>query len=408
LIILAAGSHRRDWRQRGNVQAMELQLGAGRRGVRASNGEAFTGAGILLADSQAKTGGKSYALGLIGEKRLRRRIRVLRQVIRWTRLLGKLDGSDEAFISLAPYFKRHFGVDAFALWVREPGRWQLMLAWPPVLEEKTPRQISWRNGQPATPREAFAAPAIFASRQDLLIAQQSSVPLGWLTLLRQVDEPFTLRERNLLRKLMDLFAAHLAVQVRVRDAEAQALTDVLTAIWNRRYFEERYPAELQRARRYHRSLAVLMIDIDSFKSYNDTYGHLAGDQALQTVAQLLKANLRQSDILCRYGGEEFVVLLPESDLEHALLAAEKLRRAVASELLPVSHGAVCGRLTISIGVSACPENGEGEAELLHHADRALYGAKKAGRNRVQGANAGERSAQIAAFAHQSDRPAFVK
>jgi len=362
----------------------------------------------LSGDSEEKTSGKGSRLGFIGERRANRRIRVLRQVVGWTRLLARLDGSDEAFIALAPFFKRYFAVDGFALWVREPGRWQLVFAWPPVLEEVTPRQLSWRGGQPATPREAFATPPGMTCRLDLLIAQQSSLPLGWLTLLRQADESFTVRERNLLHKLMGLFAAHLSAQVRVRDAEAQAMTDVLTGIWNRRYFEERYPAELQRARRYRRSLAVLMIDIDCFKSYNDTHGHLAGDQALQAVAQLLKNNLRTSDILCRYGGEEFVVLLPESDLEHALLAAEKLRRAVAAELLPINRSQTGGRLTISIGVSACPENGEGEMELLHQADRALYTAKKGGRNRVMGTEVTVRSALALEAAQQGDRPAFVK
>jgi len=362
----------------------------------------------LSGDSEEKTSGKGSRLGFIGERRANRRIRVLRQVVGWTRLLARLDGSDEAFIALAPFFKRYFAVDGFALWVREPGRWQLVFAWPTILEEVTPRQLSWRSGQPVTPREAFSTPPGFVQRLDLVIAQQSSVPLGWLTLLRQADEPFTVRERNLLRKLMGLFAAHISVQVRVRDAEALAMTDVLTGIWNRRYFEERYPAELQRARRYHRSLAVLMIDIDSFKSYNDTYGHLAGDQALQAVAQLLKTNLRTSDILCRYGGEEFVVLLPESDLEHAVLAAEKLRRAVAAELLPIGHSQASGRLTISIGVAACPENGEGERELLHQADRALYAAKKGGRNRVTGAEVTARSTRGIGAEQQGDRPAFVQ
>jgi diguanylate cyclase (GGDEF)-like protein len=362
----------------------------------------------LLGDTQGKTANKALALGLLGEKRLRRRLKVLQLVVRWTRLLAKLDGSDEALMALAPFFKRHFAVDGFALWVREPGRWQLALAWPPILEEACPRQFFWHNGHPVTPREAFPAPPAFSCRLDLVISHQNDLPLGWLTLLRQADEPFSVRERNLLRKLMDLFAAHLSAQVRVRDAEAQALTDVLTAIWNRRYFEGRYPAELQRARRYHRSLAVLMIDIDSFKAYNDTYGHLAGDQALQVVAQLLKNNLRTSDILCRYGGEEFVVLLPESDLNHALLAADKLRRAVAAEAMPIGHGLNYGHVTISIGVAACPENGGSEVELLHQADRALYSAKKTGRNRVLGANNALTSAPFAAAMQQSDRPAFIK
>ncbi|HNW59600.1 MAG TPA: GGDEF domain-containing protein [bacterium] len=362
----------------------------------------------MSSASFGRTANKGYAFGLLGEKHLQRRLKVMRLVLRWTRLLSRLDGGDEAFLSLAPFFKRHFAADGFALWVRQPGRWQLLLAWPPILEEATPRQLIWLNGHSLTPREAFPLPAAFARRLDLVIARPNNIPVGWLTLLRREELPFTLRERQILRKLMELFAAHLAVQVRVRDAEAQAMTDVLTAIWNRRYFEDRYPAELQRARRYRRSLAVLMIDIDTFKAYNDTYGHLAGDQALQVVAQLLKNNLRTSDILCRYGGEEFVVLLPESDLDHALLAAEKLRRAVAAESLPIGHGMNCGRVTISIGVAACPENGEGETELLHQADRALYAAKRAGRDRVLGAREAFSSAPLAAGLQQRNRPAFIK
>ncbi|HOT96717.1 MAG TPA: GGDEF domain-containing protein [bacterium] len=366
------------------------------------------GALLLSSVTPGKAAGKGSAFGLLGEKRLKRRIRVLRLVIRWTRLLSHLGGGDEAFLALAPFFKRHFSVDGFALWVREPGRFKLALAWPPVLEEAAPLQLSWRNGHILTPREAFALPAAYASRLDLLIARPGDAPLGWLILLRRKETAFTVRERNLLRKLMELFAMHLSAQVRVRDAEAQAMTDVLTAIWNRRYFADRYPAELQRARRYHRSLAVLMIDLDTFKAYNDTYGHLAGDQALRVVAQVLKNNLRASDILCRYGGEEFVVLLPESDLDHALLAAEKLRRAVAAEPLPIGHGMSCGHATISIGVAACPENGEGETELLHQADRALYQAKQAGRDRVLGARETLPSTALTAGMQQRDCPAFVK
>lgn len=338
-----------------------------------------------MAESRVKTAGKEYSLGVMAEKHLRRRIRVLRQVVGWTRLLGRLDGSADLMQTLAPFFKRYFAVDGIALWLREQNRWELVMAAPPILEAETPRHIAWRNGRPVSPREQFATPPRFASRIDLLIAMHGEAPLGWLTLMRAGNAPFSLRERNLLHKLMELFAAHLTVQARVRDAQAQAMTDPLTAIWNRRYFEDRYLNELQRARRYHRSLAVVMLDIDSFKDFNDTWGHLAGDQALQAVSQLLKNNLRQSDILCRYGGDEFVVLLPESDQQHALLAADKLRRAVAAEPVPAGKSGGTVYLTISFGVAAYPENGDNEMDLLHQADRALYAAKRSGRNLVRGA-----------------------
>ena len=359
-----------------------------------------------LLGTTGKTAIKEYALGLMGERRLRRRMRLFRRIVKWTQLLAKLDGSEKSYDELAPFFKRYFMADGCLLWVREPDYWQLVHAWPRILQEITPRKLAIRTHRQGTPREAFLSPPSFHSRVDLLIAHTSDKPLGWLTLLRQEDMPFTGRERTLLRKLMEHFAAHVSLQTRIRDAEAKALTDVLTAIWNRRFFEDRYPIELQRAHRYHRSLAVLMIDIDSFKSYNDTYGHLAGDQALQIVAQLLKSNLRTSDILCRYGGDEFVVLLPESDLEHALLAAEKLRRAVAAEALPDRHGIASGHINISIGVAACPENGISEADLLYQADRALYGAKETGRDRVQGAS--ECFSAAIAAAQEGNRLRMVK
>ena len=108
----------------------------------------------------------------------------------------------------------------------------------------------------------------------------------------------------------------------------QAYTDALTSIFNRRYFDQRYTREILRARRYKRNLSVLMIDIDHFKVYNDTFGHLMGDKVLQKVAQVLETELRRADVICRYGGEEFVVILPEIDLHNAYYVAEKLRNAV--------------------------------------------------------------------------------
>jgi diguanylate cyclase (GGDEF)-like protein len=125
-----------------------------------------------------------------------------------------------------------------------------------------------------------------------------------------------------------------------------------------------------------------MIDIDRFKLYNDTYGHLMGDEVLRKVANVLELNLRRADVLCRYGGEEFVVILPEINAEQACLVAEKLRTAVidvdfAGEEKMPSH-----QVTISIGVSAFPESGDTEQDVLQKADDALYRAKNTGRNRV--------------------------
>jgi len=159
--------------------------------------------------------------------------------------------------------------------------------------------------------------------------------------------------------------------------------DELTKLYNRRYFFERLEKEVERARRYQRRLSLLMIDIDHFKNYNDTFGHLHGDEVLRQLAQTLDKNLRKVDVIARYGGEEFLALLPETDKRNAKRVGEKLRKAVEkndfhskqSELGP-------GKVTITIGISAFPTDCQDAYELLDLADKAMYYGKVQGRNRV--------------------------
>jgi diguanylate cyclase (GGDEF)-like protein len=156
---------------------------------------------------------------------------------------------------------------------------------------------------------------------------------------------------------------------------ALSLTDALTCIPNRRAFTARLAEEEARARRTGDPLSLLLIDIDHFKSYNDAFGHPAGDEALHMVAQLLVAGARPYDFAARFGGEEFTVILPRTNQQAALGVAERLCYAAATALVP--HR----RLTLSIGVATLAANG-GIDELIRAADRALYLAKNAGRNRV--------------------------
>lgn len=160
--------------------------------------------------------------------------------------------------------------------------------------------------------------------------------------------------------------------------------DGLTGIPNRRHFEERYKEEWRRATRDEISLAVIMIDIDYFKKYNDFYGHIAGDNCLKQVAQVLSETIsRAGDLVARCGGEEFVVLLPNTDSVGAVVVAEALRSAVNRLALP-HCGSASQLLSISLGVAAgLPQQGDNSAELLKKADRALYQAKAAGRNNVR-------------------------
>ena len=178
----------------------------------------------------------------------------------------------------------------------------------------------------------------------------------------------------------------MAEKLRVSNERLQMLAslDGLTSIANRRSLEDRFEEEWRRAVRTQKPLALLLIDIDHFKQFNDLYGHHLGDRCLQTVARELSDCLRRpEDFLARYGGEEFVVLLPHTELEGARVVAECIRAAIAE--LAIEHGASpSGCLTVSIGCSACcPTNGHMQLDLLQKADAALYGAKNAGRNRVE-------------------------
>lgn len=161
-----------------------------------------------------------------------------------------------------------------------------------------------------------------------------------------------------------------------------AAFDDLTGSYNRRSMFHHLEAELSRSRRYGRSLAVLMADIDHFKKVNDQHGHLVGDQALRWVASTLQSELRSMDFLCRYGGEEFCAILPETNQPGAARAAERIRAALERQTFTLDGLSLC--LTISIGAASwTPVDKQEIPDLLARADRALLDAKRAGRNRVQ-------------------------
>jgi diguanylate cyclase (GGDEF)-like protein len=162
-----------------------------------------------------------------------------------------------------------------------------------------------------------------------------------------------------------------------------ATVDGLTNVYNHRFFSEQLLREFKRAHRYKNSLSLLMLDIDYFKHYNDTNGHLQGDYVLATVSKLLKQNVREVDLVCRYGGEEFTVILPETDMEQAKFVAEKVRKSIEDYPFKAGSKQPNGKLTISIGIAEGVTDIESPAELVNRADVALYRAKKAGRNRCE-------------------------
>jgi len=161
-----------------------------------------------------------------------------------------------------------------------------------------------------------------------------------------------------------------------------SITDPLTTLYNRRYLMEHLESEVDRCSRYGRSLSLIMADIDHFKEYNDTHGHLQGDELLRAVADSFRGLVRKPDFVARYGGEEFTVVMPETDCRDAFHLAERMRKAVNSLEAAGSGSRPEGKITVSLGIAQLPVHAKDTAALLRKADRALYRAKEEGRNRV--------------------------
>ena len=170
----------------------------------------------------------------------------------------------------------------------------------------------------------------------------------------------------------------------------QVVTDHLTGLYNRRYFMNRAGEEIERSLRHQEPLSVLMLDIDNFKQFNDTYGHATGDRVLQTVARAMKDALRRPDICSRHGGEEFAVLLPNTPGDNAYFVAERVRRTLSGTRYTGLGLPPEVNITLSVGVATCPRDATGLDELMELADKALYQAKADGRDMVVMWGAGER------------------
>jgi diguanylate cyclase (GGDEF)-like protein/PAS domain S-box-containing protein len=213
-----------------------------------------------------------------------------------------------------------------------------------------------------------------------LLLDGGGVPRSLLGISRDIGErraaERALRETN--QRLQTQLEEIGRLQVALKE---QAIRDALTGLYNRRYLDETLEREVSRARREGAPLSLVMLDIDHFKRVNDTYGHQAGDEALKMLARTLLADIRTEDVACRYGGEEFLILLPRMPLDAARMRAEGWRRSV--EDLILEHGEFPIRFTISLGVAAYPEHGKTPDDLTRRADQALYCAKAGGRNRVE-------------------------
>jgi len=211
--------------------------------------------------------------------------------------------------------------------------------------------------------------------------------IGVLNLTDKMSgEPFNEVDLSLLELVGPQIAIALERaewQDRATQFQLMSITDPLTGLLNRRYLEERLTEELNRSTRYNYSMSCLMIDIDDFKQYNDLNGHQAGDAALKITAHCLKATLRSADIACRYGGEEFCILLPQTSLTEAGVIAERMRQRVAETDYPYGKTQPLGVVSISVGISTFARDIDTAEKVISAADRALYNAKSQGKNRIE-------------------------
>lgn len=197
--------------------------------------------------------------------------------------------------------------------------------------------------------------------------------LGYLVTSRIKEE-----EKDKFHILSQQFLLGINRALLYQKVQEMAIKDSLTGVFSRRYLLERLDEELERSRKFKYNFSFLMIDVDHFKDFNDHYGHLVGDAILKEIAAIIKEGIRQIDLVGRYGGEEFSIILAETDKDEARFIAERIRQAIEARVIKVYDENL--KVTISIGISVFPDNADSAPLLIDTADRALYQAKQGGRN----------------------------
>jgi diguanylate cyclase (GGDEF)-like protein len=279
---------------------------------------------------------------------------------------------------LASAVQRLFGSFDFLLYAQDGGRLSLLQ-----------RRGTWKREPPVerVPTEAgVLRPPAAAEVSPVLVVPIQSAEKGAAGALFVKVAVDPAREREFVEIAAELgpqLAMALAKALLFRQLETQSRTDGLTGVLRRQAFTDRMDEEFKRSAVFNTNFSVLMIDIDHFKSVNDQHGHPAGDAVLARIGKVLMESFYETDVVGRYGGEEFIVLLPRSEFDGVMRKAEALRRRIESERIQTGFGPL--QVTVSIGAARFPEAGRTPDDLIASADRALYRAKEGGRNRVEGA-----------------------
>jgi len=317
-------------------------------------------------------------------------------------MLQTCQTSEEAFATISHFVPKFFPTDAGALYLLRNSKNLLssVTTWgpSPPIEEMFPPDDCWavRSGRvhrvddPASPLLCKHIPATGAPASGYLCVPLAAhgVSLGilhirFLCCATQGREAEELEAKQRLAVAIGENLALSLANLKLRETlQNQAIRDPLTGLYNRRYLEETMDRELHRSRRLKAPLGVVMMDLDHFKDFNDSFGHGAGDALLSALAHVITAGIRTEDIACRYGGEEFLLVLPGASLEITRERADNLRQAVKA-LQVKYHGRFLKSTTISLGIAIFPDQGHTAEEVITAADAALYRAKQAGRDRVE-------------------------
>jgi len=245
-------------------------------------------------------------------------------------------------------------------------------------KQKLPQPIVDRKEGESLSRNFEGVPEVETGMCMPLIGRGEKL-IGLITLHnKRKSRHFLDEEKRLFSTFANYSAQAIENTMLYKSTEHLSLTDGLTGLYNHRHFQEQLEVEVKRAQRYDLNVSLIMIDLDHFKEFNDSYGHLEGDSLLRKISQILKSSLRETDFVARYGGEEFAVILPETNKEGASIAAERIRKTINEQTF--GEGGV--KMTISLGVASYPDDACLRADLIKKADEALYQAKREGRNRT--------------------------